>query len=76
MERSQILVEERHDMQCRFGCKQPAIARFSTPQGCACFPNDRVQDLCGQHFLKAESIAGMYTICIFIPSVYDLLATR
>ncbi len=37
--------------QCRFG-DGPAAARFRTPQGCVCFPDDREQDLCMQHIIK------------------------
>jgi hypothetical protein len=36
---------------CRFGCKDP-IARFKTPNGCVCFPEDKEQDLCAQHIIK------------------------
>jgi hypothetical protein len=36
---------------CRH-CGSPAVARFKTPQGCVCFPEDREQDLCMQHIIK------------------------
>lgn len=29
-----------------------AVARFKTPQGCVCYPDDREQDLCMQHVIK------------------------
>ena len=37
---------------CRFNDGMPAKARFSTPKGCVCFPDDRYQDLCEQHIIK------------------------
>jgi len=37
---------------CRFRDKSPAKARYKTPQGCVCFPEDREQDLCEQHIIK------------------------
>lgn len=40
---------------CRH-CGSPAVARFKTPQGCVCFPDDREQDLCMQHIVKDGTI--------------------
>jgi hypothetical protein len=37
---------------CRFGDGLPAVARFRTPYGCICYPDDREQNLCGQHILR------------------------
>lgn len=37
---------------CRHNDGMEAVARFSTPNGCACFPDDREQDLCMQHIVK------------------------
>ena len=40
---------------CRHG-DGPAVARFRTPNGCVCFPDDREQDLCPQHIVKDGTI--------------------
>ena len=37
---------------CRFNDGMEAVARFKTPQGCVCYPDDREQDLCMQHVIK------------------------
>lgn len=37
--------------KCRH-CDDHAVARYKTPQGCVCFPDDREQDLCMQHIIK------------------------
>ena len=37
---------------CRFGDGSLAVARFATPRGCVCYPDDREQDLCYQHVIK------------------------
>ncbi|OGG81334.1 hypothetical protein A3H77_00590 [Candidatus Kaiserbacteria bacterium RIFCSPLOWO2_02_FULL_56_11] len=77
MERDEIPVERRNDVPCRHGCTvRGAVARVETLAGCACFPEDRVQDLCGQHFLKIESAGPIITVLIYQPELYDLLTTK
>lgn len=39
--------------RCRFGC-YPAVLFVSVPKGCFCFPDDKKQWLCRQHFVKLE----------------------
>jgi hypothetical protein len=43
---------------CRFDDGHKATARFKTPNGCACYPADREQDLCAQHIVKWGIIDG------------------
>ena len=44
---------EKRLPRCRFGC-YPAVLFVSVPEGCFCFPEDRKQWLCQQHFVKLE----------------------
>lgn len=37
--------------RCRHGC-WPAVILVAVPEGCLCFPADRKQWLCHQHFTK------------------------
>jgi hypothetical protein len=43
---------------CRF-CDTPAVAHYALSKGCACYPDDREQDLCAQHEYKVEPIGTM-----------------
>lgn len=43
---------------CRF-CASEAVAIFDIPEGCACYPDDRVQTLCMQHVVGATPIGAM-----------------
>ncbi len=52
-----IPIEEKA-VPCRFGDGNLAVARYETPQGCVCFPDDRLQDLCGQHVIKDGMIGN------------------
>ena len=63
------------DSVCRFeGCQHPAVGEYSTPNGCACYPEDRVQKLCVQHAVTAEPLGAMTLTTIFNLSLYgDLL---
>lgn len=39
--------------ECRFGPRcQEAVVFVAVPEGCICFPDDREQWLCAQHYLK------------------------
>ena len=50
--------------RCRFGCD---VAVFLVAlQGCFCFPNDRKQWLCQQHFVKLDQ---EYTVLADIVSL-------
>jgi hypothetical protein len=40
--------------RCRFGCDD-AVLFVAVPEGCFCFPNDRKQWLCLQHFVKLDA---------------------
>jgi hypothetical protein len=52
---------------CRFGCG-PAIARYAMDRGCVCFPDDREQDLCAQHVVRATPLGGMELIEAYFPN--------
>jgi hypothetical protein len=45
-------------IRCRL-CDSAAVARFRLPGGCWVYPEDREQDLCCQHIVKATPPAGM-----------------
>lgn len=68
----EIPVEEKV-VPCRFGDRDPAIARFKFSEGCACFPDDREQDLCIHHAYKSEPLGTMEPVLIYDPSGYKLL---
>lgn len=55
---------------CRFGDSSPAVGRYETPEGCVCFPQDRVQDLCAQHVIKDGMIGDARLVLIYQPSFY------
>lgn len=46
---------------CRF-CGSPAVAVFSVPDGCSCYPDDREQALCMQHVVKRNPLGEMILI--------------
>jgi hypothetical protein len=57
---------------CRH-CDSPAVARFKTPNGCVCFPEDREQDLCMQHIIKDGMLGkGVEVIADYRVSGYQL----
>jgi len=66
------------DSVCRFeGCSHPALGEYTTPNGCACYPDDRQQKLCVQHAITAEPLGEMKLTTIFNLSLYeDLLFCR
>lgn len=43
---------------CRF-CGKAALATFSLPKGCMCYPDDREQALCPQHIISATPLGEM-----------------
>ena len=58
---------------CRFGDSAPAVGRYRTPEGCTCYPDDREQDLCGQHVAKDGMIgSGVELILIYQPWFYGM----
>jgi len=48
-------------LTCRF-CSSEAVARFSMSAGCVCYPDDREQDLCVQHVLRATPLGTMQLV--------------
>lgn len=67
---------ERRDVPCRHGDGGPAVARYETPEGCACFPGDRVQDLCAQHIVKDGMIGEAKIILVYHPECLHRLFGR
>ena len=59
---------KREVVPCRHGDEMHAVGKYKTPQGCACFPNDREQDLCGQHVIKNGTIGDDVELIL----VYDV----
>lgn len=49
---------------CRFG-DRPAIARYALSDGCVCYPDDREQDLCVQHILRATPLGTMKKLVVY-----------
>ena len=37
----------------------PAVIRVALDEGCICFPDDREQDLCAQHAVRATPLGNM-----------------
>lgn len=66
---------EAHDrsVPCRFPHEATAVARFSIPGGCACYPGDVVQDLCVQHAISAEPLNGMQAVAVYDVERWALL---
>jgi hypothetical protein len=61
---------ENLEVPCRFGDNDAAVGRYETPEGCACFPDDRVQDLCGQHVIQDGMIGDSKLTKIYRPGFY------
>lgn len=51
-------------IECRFGCKSPAVGIFHVPRGCVCW-RDPVQALCAQHANEAQSNGPIVCILDF-----------
>lgn len=49
-----------------------AVGQYSTPEGCACYPNDRVQNLCGQHVIKGGMIGDYALVLIYDRAFYEM----
>lgn len=47
--------------QCRFG-DGPAVARFKLSRGCVAHPEDREQDLCTHHAIRARALGSFELI--------------
>ena len=63
-----IPIEEKL-VPCRHGEKcEHAVGKYKTPEGCFCFPNDREQNLCGQHVYKDGTIGDNVELIL----VYDV----
>jgi hypothetical protein len=54
--------------RCRL-CSDYAVARFKTPNGCVCYPDDREQDLCAQHIIKWGVIGESELMQVYIPEL-------
>ena len=65
----EILADRLAAPPCRFNDGLPAVARFSTPTGCVCYPDDREQDLCGQHVIKGGMGDDATIIKIYFPNL-------
>lgn len=53
---------------CRFvhlGCRDKAAGRYTMDRGCACFPDDREQDLCTNHALQSEPLGSMILVTVY-----------
>jgi hypothetical protein len=48
---------------CRHGCAV-AHLRVELSAGCACFPDDLVQDLCIQHWIKLEPLGSAKVVLV------------
>jgi hypothetical protein len=46
---------------CKFGCG-PAAVYVELSRGCVCFPDDREQFLCNQHWYKMEPLGTVKAI--------------
>lgn len=47
--------------RCRFGCAAATVF-VAVPAGCFCFPDDRKQWLCPQHFCKLVDSESPYQV--------------
>lgn len=50
---------------CRHDDDMHAVGKYNVPNGCAVFPDDREQDLCGQHVINGGMNEGYELIVIF-----------
>lgn len=53
---------------CRFPHKTPVPASYilDTPNGCVCYPDDRVQAICEQHYIK-DGMGDGWTVIKELP---------
>jgi hypothetical protein len=58
---------------CRHNDGMEAVARFRTPEGCICFPEDKEQDLCAQHIVKWGVNGTATVIKIYWPKMAEML---
>jgi hypothetical protein len=54
-------MNKKTEPACRF-CGQPALGRFTMSAGCVCKPDDREQDLCLHHTMRANPLGSMQLI--------------
>jgi hypothetical protein len=47
--------------QCRFG-DGPAAVHIKLAKGCVCYPDDREQHLCMQHWYRSEPLGAVEVI--------------
>ena len=69
-----IPIEEKL-VNCIFGDTMHAVGRYNAPDGIACFPDEKIFDLCGQHVIKSEPLHdGMELVLIYDKSFYKWYA--
>jgi len=66
---------ENLQMKCRF-CPSMAVAIVSLSNGCACYPHDREQALCLQHFVKASPLGSFEVTLVLVPELYQVIVDR
>ncbi len=68
---------DEKEVPCRFSldrcCTSLAVGRYSTPQGCVCYREDKEQDLCVQHAITAEPLGSFKLIVIYNTELYKTL---
>lgn len=47
---------------CRFGHSVEAAVRVDLSEGCICFPEDREQALCAQHYVRMTPLGSVRVI--------------
>jgi hypothetical protein len=47
------------------------MAVFSLEKGCFCYPDDRQQALCPQHYVKATPIGKMELVQVLDPALWE-----
>lgn len=62
----------KEDVPCRFcGDKALAVGRWAMSEGCVCYPDDREQDLCAQHAIRATPLGDMVLLVIYRPWFFE-----
>ena len=53
--------------KCRFGCIATALYRVKLEKGCICYPDDREQLVCVQHWSKMEPLGAAEVVEVVYP---------
>lgn len=56
---------------CHFGDGWLAVVRYTFDYGCACFPEDNIQNLCAQHASSTEPRGSIIDAHYFDPTWPD-----